>query len=237
MSGPRSRRSARVALSLALAGLLAAGVWAAVTWSGNGGGAADFGAAPRSGAPAQLTPRPAAPDQSGVGPSADASVPRDDGPSPTAPSAPSVPRALSIPRLGVRAAIGAVGVTESGQVEVPADPGRVGWYRFSPAPGEAAGSSVIVGHVDAKGRGLGVLVALSEVRLGDLVRVSRSPGAAADYRVVSRRTVAKKALGATGAFRVDGPAVLTLITCTGPYLADEGGYQNNLVVTAEAVAR
>ncbi|MFD4791513.1 class F sortase [Streptomyces sp. NPDC058459] len=226
-----------MALSLALAGLLAAGVWAAVAWSGNRVGAADFGAAPRSGAPSELTPRSAAPVPSGALPSAAASAAHDEGALPAASSAPSVPRALSIPRLGVRSAIGAVGVTKAGQVEVPADPGRVGWYRFSPAPGEAAGSSVIVGHVDAKGRGLGVLVALNEVRRGDLVRVSRSAGTAVDYRVVSRRTVAKKALGATGAFRVEGPAVLTLITCTGPYVADDGGYQNNLVVTAEAVGR
>ncbi|MFF3890414.1 class F sortase [Streptomyces sp. NPDC001914] len=149
----------------------------------------------------------------------------------------SVPLSLSIARLRVRAAIDAVGVTSAGQVEVPGDPKRVGWYRFSPAPGASTGSSVIVGHVDSRGRGLGVLVALNDVRRGDVVRVSRSAGRIADYRVVSRQTVAKDGLGAVGAFRVDGPAVLTLITCTGPYDAGEGGYQNNLVVTAELVSR
>ncbi|MGW2210700.1 class F sortase [Streptomyces sp. NPDC001781] len=130
-----------------------------------------------------------------------------------------------------------MGVTKAGQVEVPADPKRVGWYRFSPAPGASSGSSVVVGHVDSKGRGLGVLAALNNVRRGDIVRVTRSAGRPVDFRVVSRRTVAKDAVDAAGAFRVQGPAVLTVITCTGPYVASEGGYQNNLVVTAEPVNR
>ncbi|MFD4791840.1 class F sortase [Streptomyces sp. NPDC058459] len=128
-------------------------------------------------------------------------------------------------------------MTKAGQVEVPADPGRVGWHRFSPAPGEAAGSSVIVGHVDAKGRGLGVLVALSKVRRGDPVRVSQSAGPGPGYQVVSRRTVARKDVGEAGASRLEGTRFLTLITRTGPCVGAEGGYLNNLVVTPEAVER
>ncbi|MET7597257.1 class F sortase [Streptomyces sp. NPDC005481] len=149
----------------------------------------------------------------------------------------AVPRKLSIPRLRVEAAVDAVGVTAEGQVEVPANPKRVGWYRFSPAPGEPAGSSVIVGHLDSRERGLGVLAALNEVRRNEIVQVTRSEGRAVTYRVVSRRTVAKDGLNAVGAFRMEGPATLTLITCTGPYDADKGGYRNNLVVTAEPVIR
>ncbi|MET7827009.1 class F sortase [Streptomyces sp. NPDC005386] len=148
-----------------------------------------------------------------------------------------MPVSLSIPRLGVEAAVDAVGVTKQEQVMVPEDPKRVGWYRFSPLPGAPRGSSVIVGHVDSRERGLGVLVALNDVRRGDTVRVSRSEGRPVEYRVVSRRTVAKDGLTAVGAFRVDGPAALTLITCTGPYDAGKGGYRNNLVVTAEPVGR
>ncbi|GGV00165.1 hypothetical protein GCM10010275_43620 [Streptomyces litmocidini] len=144
------------------------------------------------------------------------------------------PRELSLPRLGLRAPVDSVGVADDGRTEVPPDPVRVGWYRFSPAPGSAAGSSVIVGHVDAKGRGLGVLYALNEVRQGDRVLIGRKDGSTVAYEVTARRTVDKEALADSEAFRRDGRAVLTLITCTGPYLPDAGGYQNNLVVTAEA---
>ncbi|MCF4136312.1 class F sortase [Streptomyces sp. Tue 6430] len=90
----------------------------------------------------------------------------------------------------------------------------------------------MVGHVDAKGRGLGVLDALNDVRPGDEVLVERGDDDATAYRVATRRTVGKRDLPSSDAFRRDGPAVLTLITCTGPYLPDRGGYQNNLVVTA-----
>ncbi len=142
------------------------------------------------------------------------------------------PQELSLPRLGLRAPVGPVGVTDDGQTEVPPDPDRVGWYRFSPAPGSSAGSSVIVGHVDAEGRGLGVLNGLHEVRPGDRVLVRREGGSTVAYEITARRTVDKEDLADSGAFRRDGPPVLTLITCAGPYLPDNGGYQNNLVVTA-----
>lgn len=233
MSRPWSRRSLWAAFSLALVGLLAAGVWAAGARTGNAGRVSDFGAAPLI----RASPQSASPRPSLGEPPAVSSEPHSGGDGSTPASARAVPRAVSIPRLRVEAAVDAVGVTRSGQVEVPADPKRVGWYRFSPAPGGRAGSSVIVGHVDSRRRGLGVLVALNDVRRGDVVRVSRSVGRAVAYRVVSRRTVAKDGLGAAGAFRVDGPAALTLITCTGPYVAGSGGYQNNLVVTAEPVIR
>ncbi|WP_435057315.1 sortase domain-containing protein [Streptomyces sp. bgisy060] len=150
---------------------------------------------------------------------------------------PALPESISIPRLGVRAPVDSVGVTPDGQVVVPEDPDRLGWYRFSPAPGTGGGSSVIVGHVDAMGRGLGVLAVLGEAREGDRVLLGRRDGTEVTYRVVARRTIAKTALGESGAFRRDGEPVLTLITCVGPYLPDGGGYQNNLVVTAAEVPR
>ncbi|MGW6492785.1 class F sortase [Streptomyces sp. NPDC055056] len=233
MSRLWSRRSVWVALSLALAGLLTAGVWAAQSRIGNAGSASDFGGAPRSStSPPSLSPTPPAGESSAA-----VSVPSNGGDGSASGSVRAVPREVSIPRLGVGAAVDAVGVTRVGQVVVPADPKRVGWYRFSPPPGASQGSSVIVGHVDSKGRGLGVLVALNDVRRGDTVRVSRSEGRPLEYRVVSRRTVPKNGLAGVGAFRVDGPAALTLITCTGPYDAGKGGYRNNLVVTAEPVGR
>ncbi|MFF8409367.1 class F sortase [Streptomyces omiyaensis] len=192
-----------------------------------------------SGAPADFGADPArAVEQAASAP------PAGDGPSPapaaadqTRPPAVPAPSSVRIPRLRLRAPIDPVGVAPDGQVVVPEDPDRVGWYRFSPSPGAGAGSSVIVGHVDATGRGLGVLAALSEVREGDQVAVDRQDGSTVAYRITSRRTVAKNALGESGAFRREGLPTLTLITCAAPYLRDNGGYQNNLVVTAVAVPR
>ncbi|MFC8495043.1 sortase domain-bontaining protein [Streptomyces sp. NPDC057235] len=232
-----TRRTApRKALGVAavLLGVLLCVTLVVLTGRNEPGRAADFGTAPAgtaSGLP-PLTSTPAPSSAQPTGAATDSPPPEGAGPS----RAPA-PRELSIPRLGLSAPVDPVGVAEDGQTEVPPDPDRVGWYRFSPAPGSATGSSVIVGHVDAKGQGLGVLDGLNKVRQGDRVVVGREDGSTVVYEITARRTVAKKALAASDAFRREGRAVLTLITCAGPYLPDAGGYQNNLVVTAVEAAK
>ncbi|MFH8253816.1 class F sortase [Streptomyces roseolus] len=178
----------------------------------------------------------AAPDFGSV-PTRTASPPADHAVRAARREVPAEPSDISVPRLRLRAPVDRVGVTPDGQVHVPDDPGRVGWYRFSPAPGAPAGSSVLVGHVDATGRGLGVLAALDDVREGDRVVVGRRDGTTVSYRVTARRTIAKQALAGSGVFRREGAPVLTLVTCAGPYLPGEGGYRNNLVVTAVEAPR
>ncbi|MFD5407267.1 class F sortase [Streptomyces griseorubiginosus] len=223
MRKPSPRHLMRIGLVLALLGLGVSAVMIIGTWPGRSeAGGKDFGPLPGSGSSPAALGRKAPPPST---PSGNISVP-------TTAARVAAPSSLSLPRLGLRAAIEAVGVSADGQVEVPEDPQRVGWYRFSPAPGSGEGSSVVVGHVDSDGRGLGVLVSLNDVRRGDRVVVVRTDGKQVGYRITSRRTVSKTDLAASGAFRREGPAVLTLITCTGPYRPDEGGYQNNLVVTA-----
>ncbi|MGW3866650.1 class F sortase [Streptomyces sp. NPDC005047] len=228
MNKPSPRRRALLAaLAAATAALIASTAFVINAWTGGrGGGAGDFGEAPATSAP--VAPNaPAETDQGGTdlsdGTAAVAKEPE--------------PIGLSLPRLDVAATVDPVGVDENSEVQIPVDPKRVGWYRFSPAPGAAEGSSVIVGHVDSDGRGLGVLVALNDVRKGDRVTVGRADGSTVEYRITSRRTVGKQDLAASGVFLRDGPAVLTMITCAGPYLPDKGGYQNNLLVTAAEVKR
>ncbi|MEU5665544.1 class F sortase [Streptomyces longwoodensis] len=245
MNWLRSRRGLLTALVVALCGLAVstALVLRAATGTARGG-PVDFGAEPVTGAvstgpgtgPFTGTPdtAPAAePDAASTAPgAAGTATGAETSRSPAARAPLAAPTRLLLPRLDLSAAVDPVGVADDGTVVVPRDPRRVGWYRFSPRPGASGGSSVIVGHVDSDDRGLGVLVALAEVRAGDRASVERADGSRVDYRVVSRRTVAKEALAASGAFRTEGPAVLTLVTCTGPYLPDQGGYRNNLVVTA-----
>ncbi|MFC8015496.1 class F sortase, partial [Streptomyces cinereoruber] len=217
---------------LGVAALLVAaflcGALAFVALRGQPTRAADFGTVPTTKV-SSSDPTRAAPAQDSP-PSWSTTAPADSVPS--GPADPSPPKELSVPRLGLRAPVDPVGVADDGLTEVPPDPDRVGWYRFSPAPGSPEGSSVVVGHVDAEGRGLGVLNGLNEVRQGDRVVIGRRDGSVVAYRVVARRTVGKEDLAESGAFRRDGRPVLTLITCAGPYLPDNGGYQNNLVVTA-----
>jgi len=186
-------------------------------------GPADFGELPH---PQDVQVGKAPPVSSSTAPSAGASK-----------SAGALPQLLVIPRLRVKAPIDPVGVAPDGKTEVPEDARRVGWYRFGPAPGSAKGSAVIVGHVDSRTQGLGVLAELDDVRADDRVDVRSAGGVMVGYRIVSRRTIPKSELADSGVFRRDGSSVLTLITCTGRFLKDRGGYQDNLVITAVPEAR
>ncbi|MFD6419272.1 sortase domain-bontaining protein [Streptomyces sp. NPDC060194] len=224
---PRRRPPRRGLLWLCLAVALAVlgGVSAYALASGDGSAPADFGAAPADSAPGRTAPTggPAT-----TAPDTPASAPESPAPA---------PRRLTLPRVGVEAPVVPVGVAKDGEAEVPKDAREVGWYRFGPAPGAKAGSAVIVGHVDSQTQGLGVLAKLREVREGDRVQVRAVDGSTRDYRITTRRTVAKQSLDDLRPFRRDGSPVLTLITCTGPYLKEKGGYQENLVVTAVPEAR
>ena len=48
----------------------------------------------------------------------------------------ALPVRLLIPDLDLDMELDAVGVTPDGQMEVPEDPDRAGWYRHGPAPGD-----------------------------------------------------------------------------------------------------
>jgi sortase (surface protein transpeptidase) len=166
--------------------------------------------APTGSLPA-LTARPAAPR-------ADASRP--------------APRRLRIPSVGVDAAIVPVGVDASGSMAIPREVDAVGWYRFGPTPGDAAGAAVVAGHVDSKDQGPGALLPLREAGVGDRVTVSTADGGTVAYRIVGRETIVKKRLPVERLFARDGSPRLVLITCGGPFLPELSSYRDNLVVVA-----
>ena len=94
---------------------------------------------------------------------------------------------------------------------------------------------MVAGHVDSRTEGLGFFARLLRVQRGETVTL-RDGEHRQRYRITSVRTVAKQALAtSSAAFAQDGDHRLVLITCTGRYRPDRGGYESNLVVTAEAV--
>ncbi|MGR7024790.1 class F sortase [Geodermatophilus sp. URMC 62] len=151
---------------------------------------------------------------------------------PAPPAEVTAPVRLQIPARGVDAPVDATGVTADGQMALPGDVGRAGWYRFGPVPG-APGSAVVAGHVDDVEQGLGALAPLREVQPGDEVLVTDAAGAVTRWVVAGRELLDKQALPVDVLFRRDGPPRLTLVTCGGPFLPDVGGYRDNVVVVAE----
>jgi hypothetical protein len=142
------------------------------------------------------------------------------------------PVRLAVPALGVDAAVEPVGVRDDGQMALPDDVDRLGWYRFGPVPG-AGGSAVLAGHVDDADQGLGALAPLRDAEPGAEVVVTDTAGTATRWRVVSRQVIEKQALPVDRLFARTGEPRLVLVTCGGPFLPDVGGYRDNVVVVAE----
>ncbi len=173
------------------------------------------------------TPGPAGPDPS-AGPAA-RSATADSG------SADPAPVEVVADRVGLRMPVVPVGVASDGQMALPPDPSRLGWYRFGPGPTASRGSAVLAGHVDSKQYGVGPLVKLRKVRPGDEIRVRVTGDTVLRYRTTDVVSVAKKSLPELGVFDRDGRKLLRVVTCGGAYDRDRGGYQDNVVVTAVPV--
>lgn len=151
------------------------------------------------------------------------------GPAPSSGPRPAPPARLSVPDAGIRAAVEAVGATREG-IEVP-PPGRTGWYRGGPRPGEP-GRAVIVGHVDTR-RGPAVFAGLRALRRGDEVSVRDRRGRSHRYSVVAKEQVAKTGFPARDVYGATARRVLVLVTCGGPFRPGRG-YRDNVIVYARA---
>ena len=144
----------------------------------------------------------------------------------------SVPRRVRIPAIDVATRVVPVGIDENEALEVPEDVRLVGWYDLGVPPGADRGSAVLVAHRDSRTQGRGVFYDLGRLDVGDSLTVRNDAGEDLRYSVVSRESIRKKRLPYEELFAIDGPPRLTLISCGGYYDPNNGGYQDNVVVTA-----
>ncbi|MEV4703491.1 class F sortase [Actinoplanes sp. NPDC049316] len=167
-----------------------------------------------------------------LAPAVAASVPVSDG-RPARDAGAGAPARLRVPALELDAPVAAVGIDPAtGEVDVPEDVGRVGWYRFGPGLSATAGSIVVAGHVDSARQGRGAFFRLGSLTPGDRVTLTGPGGASRDFEVVARERYAKTAIPLQRYFARDGSPRLTLITCGGPFDAATRHYRDNVVVTA-----
>lgn len=149
-----------------------------------------------------------------------AAVPR---PSPAAP-----PLALSVPGH-LTAPVEAVAAGTDGALRLPDSPRRLGWWALGGTPGAARGTVLLAGHVDVRGAGPGVFAALRGVPLGAHAEVITADGVRHRYVITARRTYRREALPGD-LFSARGAARLALVTCTGRWRREAGGYEENLVL-------
>lgn len=140
------------------------------------------------------------------------------------------PVRVTLGSVGIDAEVQPVGVAGDAQMQLPPDPRELGWYKFGPGPTAGAGSVVLAGHLDSRRFGVGPLVRLRDVEVGDPIEVGTSDGGTSTYRVVAVERFDQQALPAE-IFARAGPERLRVVTCGGAY-DPETGYEKNLVVTA-----
>lgn len=90
---------------------------------------------------------------------------------------------------------------------------------------------MLAGHLDSLRYGIGPLVRLRDLSLGDTFSVTLGDGITEEYVVQQVRRFDRQGLPVQ-LFARTGRERLHLITCGGAYDRDNGGYQQNLVVTA-----
>ncbi|MDL4818299.1 class F sortase [Actinomadura opuntiae] len=151
--------------------------------------------------------------------------------------APSEPTTITIPRIGVSAPVGQIGLKPGGQIEEPplSRPNLAGWYKEGPTPGEV-GPAVILGHVDADKKAA-VFYRLKDLKPGDKIQIGRKDGTTATFTVERAQRVNKDAFPHQKVFgeSLDHPA-LRLVTCGGAFDPRAGHYTENLIVYSRLTA-
>ncbi|WP_182879613.1 class F sortase [Microbispora sp. H10949] len=146
------------------------------------------------------------------------------------------PLKISIPSIGVKAAVGSVGVQKSGAIQAPplSRPSLTGWYRFGPAPGDQ-GPAIILGHVNTR-KGAAVFSRLRELKRGNKIAVLRADGKTAIFTVDGIEQVSKSAFPTKRVYGNTITSSLRLITCGGVFNAKQHSYTDNIVVYATLTA-
>ncbi|MFE1336256.1 class F sortase [Streptomyces sp. NPDC058733] len=146
----------------------------------------------------------------------------------------AAPQRIDIPDLGVQAPVVGRGLDAEGAIDPPPfdQAAVVGWYTGGAAPG-AAGTALMVGHVDTETRPA-VFYKLSSLKPGRTVRVVRADGRVAEFTVDDVEVVPRDHFDARRAYgpRLPGRAELRLITCGGTFDRATRSYTANVIVSA-----
>lgn len=142
------------------------------------------------------------------------------------------PTQIIIPTAKVNAEVINIGITKSGNLDVPPNYYQAGWYKYGVIPGEF-GNAVIDGHVDNGKKVAGPFKNLKKVKVGDDITVVMNDGSKVLFTITDASVFNTKAFPAKSVFHGDGRlAVLKIITCHGNYIEKEGTYDHRLIVTA-----
>jgi sortase (surface protein transpeptidase) len=146
----------------------------------------------------------------------------------------AVPVRVRIPDIGVTSGLEQLVRADDLSIEVPRDPGSVGWYADGPRPGQV-GPAVLLGHVDSRS-GPAIFYRLDELRPGDAVVVDRSDGTSVEFSVTRTDQLPKDEFPTDLVYLPTLRPELRLVTCGGVFDTGTGHYRDNVIVFASLVA-
>jgi sortase A len=147
----------------------------------------------------------------------------------------AMPERLVVPSIGVDAPVVVLGLDEEGGMLSPDGPDPVGWYPFSPTPGQP-GNTVLSGHRDWRTGVTGVFWRLGELVPGDRLSVVLADGNEVAYEVVLSVLVGPDDMTIEEIVGQTPEEIITLITCEGVFDPEAGEYDRRRVVWANRVA-
>ena len=144
----------------------------------------------------------------------------------------SLPRALTIAKLGVQARILRTTAKANNELGTPPNIFDTAWYDGSAKPGEA-GAVLIDGHVSGPTRH-GVFYDLKKLKPGDKIQVERGDGKTYTYSVVTAKVYDASNVDMAAAVNpvTAGKAGLNLMTCTGQVDSSGNHFKQRLIVFA-----
>jgi len=141
------------------------------------------------------------------------------------------PIRLQIPSINIDAAIEHVGNTPDGEMAVPSDTEKAGWYEPGVSPGDKGGA-VISGHFNGKDGKPGLFKDLVNLKQGDMILVTNELGITSTFKVRESRTYnpgyAEEVFSPK-----DNGTHLNLKTCDGIWDSVKGSFTKRLVVFAD----
>lgn len=144
-----------------------------------------------------------------------------------------LPMRLKIPAIGIDTSIESLGLTPQGDMDAPAGPDNVGWYKYGAIPGDS-GSAVLDGHVVGPRGEEGVLFNLHKLQVGDTISVIDGKSQIISFTVREIRSY-NQGEQHSEVFSAQDKPHLNIITCSGDWSPSQHHYLERLVVFTDLI--
>lgn len=144
------------------------------------------------------------------------------------------PLRISIPSIGVEAAVEHVGQDKQGRMDVPKNADNVAWYQLGFKPGER-GNAVLAGHLDKITGDPAVFWDIPTLKAGDEIFIKGDNGKELKFVVTNTEQHPYQDFPLEKVFGESDKPMLNLITCVGSWSSAEASYSHRYVVYSQIV--